>query len=442
MLAALALAAALPAILRAEPTRPPPPVLFAPAKQIAKKPEDKEVVRVELSADGKVLYLIGGLEEGSYLRFARLLRSSARVETVYLASPVGRMLEGMLIGNLVHHRGLRTYVGYACSSACVLIFAAGRERILGGEAALGLHQSYIMAKDGGIPTANSYESPESLDAMLAGPGRAFILSDGDDVWVNRLRRIGASDEFIRHVLATAANDMWYPSQDELLAQHLATSVAATELYRAPPGIGRSMDEVRAKMLELAVWQVLKAHEAERFEGQVLKVWRFGNSGMDWLVAEAIARSELLDGVADRIARAPDALLGEFVSYFAGRARSERARNYSMCLPVHHGDRPASEIARDLVDEDADRLVVALLNNSLWQELDDAERAQKALRKNAARIGRSGAVTSYDAKNEFGYCKIGLQMFEAIDTLDAKRRLAAGRALFTLSALAAAIPAEE
>ena len=98
-------------------------------------------------------------------------------------------------------RGLDTYVRADCASACVLVFAAGRERLAAPSARFGLHRSGVEWQRGD-------------------PG----VSPTDLAMERYFREQGVADEFIVRVLETPFRDIWVPTAGEVMASGLASGV--------------------------------------------------------------------------------------------------------------------------------------------------------------------------------------------------------------------------
>jgi hypothetical protein len=102
----------------------------------------------QITRDGDAVYLNGIIEAADYLTFLGVVGTETTprkvtddVTTVYLSSRGGEVSPAMAIGRLIRVRGFGTMVpaGGECSSACVLIWAAGYPRSLDPYARLGLH---------------------------------------------------------------------------------------------------------------------------------------------------------------------------------------------------------------------------------------------------------------------------------------------------------------
>jgi hypothetical protein len=82
---------------------------------------------------GDTIALSGSIEQGDDERFAAALDDSIKI--VSLTSDGGRVYESMAIGRTIRRHGFATEVprGYACYSACALIWSAGRPRRVAGQ---------------------------------------------------------------------------------------------------------------------------------------------------------------------------------------------------------------------------------------------------------------------------------------------------------------------
>ena len=76
------------------------------------------------------------------------LKRHPGIEGIELDSPGGSAAEGFALAALVRDRKLDTYVQADCASACVLVFAGGRERLAAPSARFGLHRSGVTWQRG------------------------------------------------------------------------------------------------------------------------------------------------------------------------------------------------------------------------------------------------------------------------------------------------------
>ena len=97
----------------------------------------------QLSADGRVVKFSGGVNHGGARALARLLAANPSIKVIHLNSPGGLYAQAMETAKVIKSRGLDTYVSDGCESACVELFLAGRERLIGPGARIGFHQASV-----------------------------------------------------------------------------------------------------------------------------------------------------------------------------------------------------------------------------------------------------------------------------------------------------------
>jgi hypothetical protein len=155
---------------------------------------------------GSVLELSGSISWALPQNLQAVLASAPAVRTIRLESPGGHVQPAIQVAALIHERGIDTYVGRFCASACTIAFLGGRQRWLGPSARLGFHQ----ASAPGVPS-------ELVNGYLQAAYESFHLPPA----------------FVAHVLGTPASDLWFPTQSELRAAHYTTG--------EPPGFVVALD---------------------------------------------------------------------------------------------------------------------------------------------------------------------------------------------------------
>lgn len=164
---------------------------------------------------GGVLRLTGTIDPGSAERFATEIAARGEyVERVVLDSPGGSVDDALAMGQLIHEQGLSTSVpsGMLCASSCPIIFASGKERLAGRDAAIGVHQIYAAAL-----------SADNVDALrVAG----VAMSDAQSttaVITRHLTETGVDPALWLHALETPPERLYYFSADEMQALNLVTA---------------------------------------------------------------------------------------------------------------------------------------------------------------------------------------------------------------------------
>lgn len=156
---------------------------------------------VQLDPRSNQIVLRGGLEFGSTRAVRDALDTTPDVRVVRLESRGGRVAEGLALGTLLRDRNVDTVVTGECSSACVTAFAGGARRIIGQNAAIGLHSAGGAGFSADVVASANRRSDE------------FIAARGVD---KRVLEKGA---------AIANDQIWFPSPQLLLSSGLATELA-------------------------------------------------------------------------------------------------------------------------------------------------------------------------------------------------------------------------
>lgn len=146
---------------------------------------------LRISDDARILELSGGIKYGLASQVETLLKAAPNIAGLLLSSPGGRVAEAEKVFNLVRSRGLDTFVSDECSSACTLIFVAGRNRLVGQFGKLGFHGSYFP----GVTAAD--------------------LQAANNDWAGLYRTAGLTADFLDLALRVPPERMWYPTRAEL-----------------------------------------------------------------------------------------------------------------------------------------------------------------------------------------------------------------------------------
>ncbi|QPF85386.1 RDD family protein [Bradyrhizobium genosp. L] len=150
-------------------------------------------------ANGRTLEFSGGITFGVAKEMENFLGAMGNIRTVRLNSTGGRMLEAQKMADLIKARELTTYVAQDCLSACTVVFLGGKDRVLlKGRGRLGFHQVRF--------------------AGMTSASRSLAMSSE----IARLERFGLSHAFAERAMSALPSSMWYPDQDELLREKVAT----------------------------------------------------------------------------------------------------------------------------------------------------------------------------------------------------------------------------
>jgi hypothetical protein len=157
---------------------------------------------IHVLSGGSVIEISGSFSTTLPRDFVTVLAQTPQVRTVWLESPGGRVQPAIAIAKIIQSRGLDTYVGRFCVSACTLAFLGGHQRFLAPNARLGFHQAHLPDTP-----------PERWDPVLRQAYRAF----------------GVPSDFIDHVLRTPPEALWFPTPSELSDASITTGPPPADL---------------------------------------------------------------------------------------------------------------------------------------------------------------------------------------------------------------------
>ena len=159
---------------------------------------DKSAAPQLVTVDGDRLIVDGSFAWGLLDKVSSALNADGQIRTIVLDSPGGHVGVGTRMAAIIKSRGLDTLTTKLCASACTMAFAAGQQRLLRKGAKLGFH-------------AVSGESPNAI---------ALAQTRAIDYW----HSVGATEDFITRIFETPANDVWYPTPDELRRANIVTGI--------------------------------------------------------------------------------------------------------------------------------------------------------------------------------------------------------------------------
>ena len=192
---------------------------------------------------GNEVEFSGGIRAGSAKELERILSAVPQAKVLHVNSTGGRFHEAKDMAKLVRNRGLTTYTSEECLSAATFVFIAGKERVVGARGKLGFHRG-------------------SLPGMTELQRRACEESNREI-----MRSAGVSDDFINHVLATAPENMWYPSVEELRHAGVITSQSFGERFAVSGALLRysSSDDAESAFDAVPVFRVLRRLEPRLYQ---------------------------------------------------------------------------------------------------------------------------------------------------------------------------------
>jgi hypothetical protein len=147
-----------------------------------------------LAVNGRILHIDGTITATVAERFQALISKHPEVDQISITSDGGRTHAALEIASIITKRKLSTVAIDECSSACTLIFLAGKTRALDAYSALGFHGPKVLG-------VSDLEARNSAYDLI----KAYNIAE-------------LSEAFINHALDTPPDEMWYPSEDVLIKE--------------------------------------------------------------------------------------------------------------------------------------------------------------------------------------------------------------------------------
>jgi hypothetical protein len=154
-----------------------PLLIFAAVMSSALAKPPGKSFRIDVYTGGTKALYTGDIYHGSVEALRTVLDAHPNIELLGLSSSGGRTSVGEDLFLLIRERGLSTFAGKMCASACTLAFMGGEERLLGHGSAIGFHaatNSAYSADPEHFGAAENFASLARPLAEIAGINLTFI----------------------------------------------------------------------------------------------------------------------------------------------------------------------------------------------------------------------------------------------------------------------------
>ncbi|QIG47543.1 DUF4339 domain-containing protein [Nordella sp. HKS 07] len=195
------------------------------------------------------LEITGPLDFGLAQDVESILGQHPTIKVIHLHSEGGRLAEAEKLSTYILQRGLNTYVSNSCASACVNVFAAGKERWLAKGAVLGLHKPYFP----GLSTVDLESISEET--------RRFLISRG------------VTAGFVDRGLSVPHESFWMPTHKELFESGLATAYVA-ESDVALSGLSKDMATFEEALQNIELYRALSIRHPTEYAA-IIDIFKAG-----------------------------------------------------------------------------------------------------------------------------------------------------------------------
>ncbi|WP_372740991.1 zinc-ribbon domain-containing protein [Neptunomonas sp.] len=161
---------------------------------------DVQAYELRVMRQGKELELAGGMPSGTAAAVQNILDATPTIKIIHLNNSGGLIEEGYALARLISNRKLITFTSDLCASSCTLAFLSGKERYLSSNGSLGFHSASFGSLDGSK------------------------ISDLNSEFRSLFKQYGVSKWFIDKALSIPSNELWKPTQAELLDANIVDKV--------------------------------------------------------------------------------------------------------------------------------------------------------------------------------------------------------------------------
>ena len=247
-------------------------------------------VKLEVLADGKSIRFSGGINDGAAKQLSQALELAPAVKTVLLSSSGGWVREGAMLAKVIEDRGLNTYVENDCDSACTIAFLAGVSRAADPAAKIGFHSLSFVGGSKGMMTR------EEGDATMAAYAKADL-----------------PQEFIKKIIDTSADQMWYPSHDEMLRAGVFTRKSLGGETSALASLVKTYPALDAEFRKIPLYVSIAEKQPQSYKSIVDSAWALMEQGKSDAEVMTAARNEVANMAVKLMPLASNQTLIEYTS---------------------------------------------------------------------------------------------------------------------------------
>jgi curved DNA-binding protein CbpA len=216
--------------------------IYKEVYQVGFQKDTTPAYTLSLRKNDSLIHLEGGLRFGVSKDVASLLKGNPDIGGIILDCSGGRIYEGRELSKLILIYGLDTYSLKGCYSAGTVAFISGTNRFLGTGATLGFHQ-YHMGYDR-LDEFVDVEEEQEKDLLI-------------------FKRKDIKKEFLEKLYTSSAEDLWFPSREELLSAGVIHGVVNPS--DLTPLEHMEDIDVREEFLDIPVYRTIQKYEPEIFE---------------------------------------------------------------------------------------------------------------------------------------------------------------------------------
>jgi len=288
---------------------------------------------IRILRDASELEVSGQLAFGVTEDVEEHLDAHPTVRLIHLNSGGGRIAEARSLARLIEERDLATYTYTGCYSACIIPYAAGRERLLSKNGVLGFHQYRFPGSDQD-DFATEYDEDKKY-----------------------LRSRGIQDEFIQKIFSKPPDDFWMPKPDELMRAGFVTGYAADDEVAVSGVKLTELEKLNETLLAIPLYAALKEREPQTYDTIVSALRSAYLRGHSVAEVRKKALPLIQDIYMERLPYASDDAVVSFARVLIKQSETLRAVDPLLCYRYNFSDSTDSNISHYLPNE------------LIWKEMD-------------------------------------------------------------------------
>lgn len=374
---------------------------------------------IEVINSGTAIYIFGEIALGLARDVQKIINKNHNVTNVVLESPGGVVGESRRMKNIIQANQFDTYVHNFCMSACINLFASGKNRYLIEGANLGMHKYRMTSKNLSIHDA--------------------IIKEEQFIDLRFLKKQGVTQEFIKKMFKVDSEDMWFPSYYEIISSKLIQGIKKPSSFFDGSFNPQASSIIKSSFEETKVFKILKKNEPTLYFKAISEIVTLVNNGANIKEIQQYIRQAISPIFDKRLHLSRDVELIEFYNITLEINKKLLARDPFLCVkynsPELYGPIDISGIFSILLLIEIDETIAktyasSYMDNDLQYDSSIAKevflKAFNSLGDNAKYLGKSTQLSN--KKEYYGYCDASIGILDYILHLNKESTVAALRYL--------------
>jgi len=276
---------------------------------IVSNPERENIPEIQFRFinNNKELLVEGGIGIGAAKEFKKVANANSSLKIIHLNNNGGLIDEATNIYSFIKKKGYSTYTSKECISACTIMFLAGEDRLLAKGAKLGFHSASIGKYDGA-----------DYDQINLPLKEIYKVA-------------GLSDTLIHQALSTPQEEIFYPSQQNLVSNNAVDYIVNKEDYGSTSLTSYlSNQKIDALLMEIEPYPALKLNFPEEYNAFKKKIFSLADDGVSLIKIRQEGENFFDKLVSKLVMTADDKSVNEYIKAVYKSLSYFRKADPSMC----------------------------------------------------------------------------------------------------------------